>query len=85
MNCFSQALVDGAVAFPSAAVRHSRVRPIVLRAFSDGERAAVLLAVQSLRDLDTSGPVLSYAGGLLGADERLVSDGAGLETVALSG
>ena len=84
VNQFGQTLVDGAVAFPGANVRHSRVRPIVLRAFSNGERAAVLLAVQSVRDLDTSGPVLSYAGVLLGADERLVSDGAGLEPEAIS-
>lgn len=79
---FGQALVDGAIAFPGPAARHGRVRPVVLRAFSDGARTAVLFAVQSVGDLAAGGPVVSYAGAMLGDDERLVSDGAGLAVAA---
>ena len=82
---FGQALVDGSTAFPTAAARLLRVRPVVLRAFSDAKHTAVLLAVQSVRGVDPGGPVLCYAGVLLGADERLVSDGAGLAAAVPSG
>jgi len=73
-------LVVGTMAFPFAGKAHARVRPVVLRAISDGDRTAVLMVVQSLRDRHAGGVCLTYAAALLGADEVFVADAAMRQT-----
>lgn len=78
IECFGQTLINGEQPFPTPATPHARVRPVVLRAISSGDRTAVLMHVRSLRHRERGGISHAYAATLLGPDERFVPDLAGL-------